>query len=396
MDKFELHISRRCQVQQHVEQRLIFPMPKSVIEDVIDALGLNQQGDCYVFPVGTVWNEIGIKMPEQSTCSLVLLRELIDKVYPMEKWEAESFRTMAGRKSVDYGGCLPLYEYLNIAENVNRSLIISNVFNDSQLGECLINRHLNEIDDEFLSGIRANIDLEGVGRDYRRATDGIYTEKGLVLLSSGEGKYSSNYIPEPLEWKGEILIQIKNTDLKTALIWLPATEKEIKRRLTESGIVSIENCKLTIEEIKTPGMVGVLYDNFYDTGNLEEINQYAEKVSMIEQIGELKLFKAVLEISGCDSVSEALSLAETLNEYELDMDIHSAEQYTERLLENYPEINNDLREDLDFQTFGEVMMIINNKGLSCYGVLSKKDGGEMLFDEYVETELSGAELEMKV
>ena len=163
------------------------------------------------------------------------------------------------------------------------------------------------------------------------------------------------------------------SDVRTVKLYLPAKQAELDAVLDclEVDIwqeVQLEECDTAMPEMWA----------FVDMArnSMEQVNQFAQRLEMLDANGELAAFKAVAGQLDIYRVEDAIALAEHLSEYAFEPSIHSME---DRAREELSLIADGLELDLlirnlNLISYGADLMCRDRGILSDYGYVHRPDG----------------------
>ena len=127
-----------------------------------------------------------------------------------------------------------------------------------------------------------------------------------------------------------------------------------------------------ILDCPVPSMNGRLY--------LEEeiplVIEWSKKLQELDGAGELPKYKAVLAVSGCEKLTDMISLADRLEEYTFDPAIHSAEDAAvDELIWRLSESGtNLLLPHVNLHSLGCALLEQSSSQLTDYGQVGRVDG----------------------
>ena len=113
--------------------------------------------------------------------------------------------------------------------------------------------------------------------------------------------------------------------------------------------------------------------------SMEQVNQFAQRLEMLDANGELAAFKAVASQLDIYKLEDAMALTEHLSEYAFEPNIHSLEDRAREelsLMADGPELDLLIR-NLNLTAYGADLMYRDRGILSDYGYVHRPDGQPM-------------------
>ena len=113
--------------------------------------------------------------------------------------------------------------------------------------------------------------------------------------------------------------------------------------------------------------------------SMEQVNQFAQCLEMLDANGELAAFKAVASQLDIYKLEDAMALTEHLSEYAFEPNIHSLEDRAREelsLIADGPELDLLIR-NLNLTAYGADLMYRDRGILSDYGYVHRPDGQPM-------------------
>ena len=109
--------------------------------------------------------------------------------------------------------------------------------------------------------------------------------------------------------------------------------------------------------------------------DVSALNNFALQLRQISDIGKLPKLKAVLSVSQCSSVDQAITLAERLDHFNLDTQIKNYADLVYDELENVigGRQAEELRQCLDIEKYGRILQQGYNAVFTEYGMVTRDD-----------------------
>ena len=195
-----------------------------------------------------------------------------------------------------------LDDVLRIASDLAQYEIIEGVTSDKALGGWLVEHGLAGVD--FPEAVRPYLDYAGIGAEYYASHGGAYTPTGYV-------KRQESTPEQTLEDKSRLSLTLRSGS-NTCHLAFPASDAELETARRKLGVAELTDDR--IDSI----MVGYSWANTLplDDITLEGFNTLAQYVQQMSE-SELRLFGAALEAEEPETFSEAVCIAEDLDDYEL-------------------------------------------------------------------------------
>ena len=255
---------------------------------------------------------------------------------------------------------ISLEQLVDLSYSTEGCHVLPEVRSDSQLGEFLVDNGFIADVEDIPQEIRKYLDYEKIGREHREAEGGILTKSGYV-----ERWDEIHRIGEETDFrftKPEYTILLET---KEGRISLPMDEYELEPYLwREIGEYRCADCAV-------PFFEGVL-----DRANadLTELNRFAGMLGELEEQGQLRTFKAVLQATHCRDMGQAMELGKNIEEeYVLFQELADpADIAREWLSEQYPD-DIELFSDEELSRIGERYMAKYPAYETDYGYLQRYD-----------------------
>ena len=276
-------------------------------------------------------------------------------------------------------GELTLDDLINAAYNLQDCSIIDGLSDDEQLGKIYTDNGWLP----WLSGIDEKvwkyIDYQALGRDIRIADGGIYTKDGYFVNSKQNYSevYDGTVFPEQFEddaYMFRLLISRKPQDCdetanSESWLVLPVSKEGKAKFLRELGVESFDDCIL----IAVQSMERNIPLCVKDFSQLGILNSLAHRMRDMEKSGELAKYKALLDCKSCKSLDEAVSLADSLEGYELFAEPSTIIEYANYIFsqEYKAVIPEGLIAHFNFAAYAEELYAKGDLRLTEYGILKE-------------------------
>lgn len=176
--------------------------------------------------------------------------------------------------------------------------MLPDVRTDSQLGKFCVDSGFITALEDVPEEVLKYLDYEKIGREHREETGGVLTEGGYVEKWEEPQIRAENDI-DLSHPRYTVLLEAG-----TERLALPVAEADIEPRLWEAD--SEYRCL----DCAVPFLMKAVERE----GDIGEINRFAGMLKELEEQGELRTFKAVLQATGCRDIEQAGELGENIEE----------------------------------------------------------------------------------
>nr|WP_326183629.1 hypothetical protein [uncultured Oscillibacter sp.] len=287
--------------------------------------------------------------------------------------QMENEKTPQERVSVD--------RFIDLAYSTDCCDIHLGITSDEQLGRIYAENGFMPDLDDLPEKLFESLNFRQIGREEREREHGIFTAYGYVIQNT-EPKPISQTLDYALRKPDYMFrIGVKNYPIEgythidtdtVAYLNLPASEQQFQAVLDQLGNSDWLGTVLDSFESILPDFKGAVIS----TEDLPELNDLARYVQEIDASGQLTKYKAVLSLLECPDISSAITAAEHLDEYILDSQCLSAQDYAEaNLLDLLDDSEAELLlPNVNLWSYGKTLMQNENAVLTPYGTLSRQDG----------------------
>ena len=265
-------------------------------------------------------------------------------------------------------------DLINLCYNLKCFEFRPGIINDRMLGEFCIEEdrldwiHIFEVD------VRKLLDPQRVGMDQRKEEMGIFTSKGYVFENalSYQDIYDGIHLPDIDGVAGGIfslrLVGSQYPEEQGTWLELPTTDLGFQWVLNRLNERTFDDC-IIAESISTVQGLSVK-----QTDDIETLNELARRIQEFTDDRTLCKFEAALELEQCDSLEQALHIAENLDCYSYDPQMYSMAAYTRYLFREL-EINIDdpAFATFDFQGYGERQLGLLESVQTAYGMITRNE-----------------------
>ena len=273
------------------------------------------------------------------------------------------------------GGELTLRRVLDLAYSADCCHVVPGITDDAALGQFYVENDflpdLATVPDSVLE----MLDYEKIGRSMREGEGGVLTPHGYVMQESELRQAPSN-LGRPPRKPPYMIHFLCVSDVRTVKLYLPAKQAELDAVLDCLEVDSWQEVQLEECDTAMPEMWA-----FVDMAHtsMEQVNQFAQCLEMLDANGELAAFKAVASQLDIYKLEDAMALTEHLSEYAFEPNIHSLEDRAREelsLMADGPELDLLIR-NLNLTAYGADLMYRDRGILSDYGYVHRPDGQPM-------------------
>lgn len=234
-------------------------------------------------------------------------------------------------------------DLINMTYGLDSVSVLSNVTNDEQLGEFVIENDMQEDVSSVPENAVYLLDKKRIGKLQREMDGGVFSGKLYVCTDHFEMPkvYDGNRLPAdepPTPWYAFGLkvtqAPAKNPEetAETAeWIYLPMTKTEANRIAGAHGAKCIEDCVYFDFESSVSQINVEMFGSMED---FDKLNALAERMAVMSPTDQIK-FKAALCLEEPKSIVEVLDISEHLHEYELSVAACDADDFFKEYLAHH-------------------------------------------------------------
>lgn len=263
--------------------------------DALDELGIKSTKDITYLEVND-YGDFGYLAPFlDEDSSLEELNALAKKLSNFDRVDTVAFEGMV-KMTVQKREPLGMKELINYAYSTDSCHVVSDVFDDEQLGHFYAGNGFMPEYENLPDNIYEHLDFAKIGREVREAEGGVYTQRGYVLR---DDEIVQVYDTLELEIKkpeyGMRLVLTSEEDGQCVTLDLPATQEQIDQTLMKIDLDSWEGAKLH----EYDGPIWGLDIDLYEMGGFASFNELAKVTQKLDANGQLVKFKAVIAANDC-------------------------------------------------------------------------------------------------
>jgi hypothetical protein len=355
--------------------------------DVMERLRM-AEGETLFMDVKRCAPTLFLSMHLDGASDLNQLNALAWRLAELDERQNTAFEGLVQMEVAKREGLIQLPRLIDLAYSTDCCHVVSEARNDAQLGRFYAqNGFIPELDGLSDKAFEL-LDFEKIGREARLDEDGVFTGHGYVVQHE-EVKHifdTLDLFPHKPDYTFRLTLEM-TPDRRTTLD-LPATEEQMETALQALGITGWKGVSIAEMDGALPNFACSLdFD-----GQVEALNDLAEKVQKLDENGQLKKYKAVLDAVDCHRIYEAIDLADGVDDYILEPNICSPEAAArEELGVIVSGKDADLLiEHLDLRAYGKDLLERQNAALTDYGLVQRRDGQPLMTQ--TETQTQGLQL----
>lgn len=277
------------------------------------------------------------------------------------------------------GELVSMKDLINMTYGLDTVMIASNVGNDEQLGQLVIEEEMNEDVASVPDNALYLLDRKQIGKLYRESEEGVYVNGFYVTAGDYEmpevydGKTlpheeASHWFAFRLEIAEAPVNSADETEGSAEWISLPTTKEKADGIAKRHNEACIEDCVYYGFESSVPQITSEM---FGDMADFDTLNTLAQRMAELSPLDQVK-FKAVLSANPPKDVQTALDTLKQLDRYELSYDSDSAGVFFKDYLRHFMDSRFDSRwlDTLLTQNEGELLLQKLGAAETPYGVIS--------------------------
>lgn len=285
------------------------------------------------------------------------------------------------------GEIVSMTDLINSTYGLDSVMIASNIYNDEQLGQFIIDGDLDDEVNALPDAAIPLLDRKRIGEKFRTTYGCEYINGTAVFVGDYErpeiydGKtLSETEVEDWFAFRLQIAPAPKEdvSEVEDKAIWisLPIQRQEADRIAAELGANKIEDCVYLDFISSVPQITAEQFGNMQD---FDKLNKLAEKLPYLSPTDQVK-FKAVLSAEQPKSIPEVMDIAKDLWQYEF----YSAPDTSDQFFKIYLNHHMDTRFDSEWldklltQNEGDKLLERLGASVTDYGVISAR--GRSLYE----------------
>lgn len=324
-----------------------------------------------------------LKHTRLNTTSVEELNYLAQRLDSLSEEQFTIYRALFIRQfgNVESNELPSVKDLINMTYDLDGVMIASNIRNDEQLGQFVIENDLHPDVAVIPESSLYLLDKHRIGELQRQSDDGVFMDGFYVVTGDYEipEVYDGKNVPSAEKGVFRLKIGIANiknpesAEANAVRITLPIPRSEADAIVSDAfGVESVEDCSCLDIESGIPQISAVDFKGMVD---FDALNFIAKQYLAMAEAGQIK-FKAILQAENICGVDGIMAVADRLNDYELSyFDGDAASFFKSHICHNL-----DVRFDdhwLDrLLTQNEGEKLIERLGVSItdYGILSARGG----------------------
>ena len=315
-------------------------------------------------------------------CNLYELNALAQKLGEMERWQISAFEGLFRMALDRREGPMSMDDIMTYANSTECCHVVSEATNDAKLGRFYAdNGFVAELTD-LPDSIYEKLDFARIGKEMREAEKGVYTKYGYVLQNDNLKAVTEKYsvLPKTPNYTVQLLMARYpfDTDGQPEIVEalnLPATDDQLIHALEQVGAASWDEVVFEVEDSAVPRF----FEKVEYIDGIHPVNELAQAIKQIEELGELTRYKAVLESLDCDDLKRAMDVAEHLDEYLLEPDTLMPEDVARNEIA-FSVCNTEaelLLPHVNLTEYGRSLLKHYKSELTPYGLVARRDGAPL-------------------
>lgn len=312
--------------------------------------------------------------------SLYELNALSDRLAGLDDRASTAFQGLLQMEIDQRNGDILLSRLIDLAYSTDCCHVVGEALNDSQLGRFYAeNGFIPEVIG-VPDSIFELLDFEQLGRKARMEEHGIFTAHGYVTRHSDLKQVYSTLTLTPKKPAYIFRCVLNNYPYDeenhvwhNVLLDLPATEDALDAALEKLDAPNWDSVVLGVEDSAVPY---ILEDVDLLFNGMDLINKLAQVTQYRRDRDELPKFKAVLYTIDCHDISDAISIAENLDDYLYEPAQRSIEDTAMeelRLLMDEKALS-ILQKHVNLHYYGRNLLTARKATMTPYGLVESRDG----------------------
>lgn len=385
--EFHVEVSNGKQDGYATAVMLDLPASWSEFHDAMERARVGDARDCRIeiCKIQSIELRAALDKHPRNLYELNLLAQRLTMLQPEQKMPFAGLVTMEVQKKKE---SVPLNRLINLTFNTENCCVASHVKNDKELGRLFYDSEMFSEEamallDTMEHGSRHMDELLAVlSRQHRETIGGVFVADGYVENSGGD--IQEVYVPGQMAYftrsGAPVVLEVCKgffndpayDNERAVTLDLPAGEMAMQRAAEAVGAASLEECAYRCADCLVPSAREMI-DNAEDW---QQANRFAQKLHELERRTTPLLYKALLEATECADLADAISLMDTLADYELLPEAATPGDVMRLSLQaKYPDLPDTLLLGEQAERLGTEMLSKGTAKLTEYGLLQRSDGG---------------------
>ena len=344
-----------------------FPIPRDQhahCMELLEALEIGDavKADCKVEKIDSFYTVL--KRTEMLTVNVEELNYLAKRLDSFDTGEAAQFQAMAHKLEL-----FELKDLINLTFCCQQATVISDFSDLAAIGrDHYMNLHGGSASVDELN----TLDVKETARRLIESGSGTITPYGVVYDNGMklEPLYNGRQFPEYLYDNSGMGLKIVPAENQAPeLLWLPASEQQIRRTLLRTGWQDPDHADYTIDVFLLQKEVGEILDEKRDS--LDSLNAMCGAIAKLDQKDRAKL-EAVIIFAEPENAGEICRLAENLDQFDFIPGVHTPKEYGKYMIQESGRFGYDDHLDAfyDYEGYGQHRIQQENGRFSAYGYVS--------------------------
>ena len=344
-----------------------FPIPRDQhahCMELLEALEIGDavKADCKVEKIDSFYTVL--KRVEMLTVNVEELNYLAKRLDSFDTGEAAQFQAMAHKLEL-----FELKDLINLTFCCQQATVITDFSDLAAIGrDHYMNLHGGSASVDELN----KLDGEETARRLIENGSGTITPYGVVYDNGMklEPLYNGRQFPEYLYDNSGMGLKIVPAENQAPeLLWLPASEQQIRRTLLRTGWQDPDHADYTIDVFLLQKEVGEILDEKRDS--LDSLNAMCGAIAKLDQKDRAKL-EAVIIFAEPENAGEICRLAENLDQFDFIPGVHTPKEYGKYMIQESGRFGYDDHLDAfyDYEGYGQHRIQQENGRFSAYGYVS--------------------------
>ena len=344
-----------------------FPIPRDQYAhcmEMLEALEIGDalKADCKVEKIDSFYSVL--KRTEMLTVNMEELNYLAKRLESFDTGEAAQFQAMAHKLEL-----FELKDLINLTFCCQQATVITDFSDLAAIGrDHYMNLHGGSASVDELN----KLDGKGTARQLIESGSGTITPYGVVYDNGMklEPLYNGRQFPEYLYDNSGMGLKIVPAENQAPeLLWLPASEQQIRRTLLRTGWQDPDHADYTIDVFLLQKEVGEILDEKRDS--LDSLNAMCGAIAKLDQKDRAKL-EAVIIFAEPENAGEICRLAENLDQFDFIPGVHTPKEYGKYMIQESGRFGYDDHLDAfyDYEGYGQHRIQQENGRFSAYGYVS--------------------------
>lgn len=280
---------------------------------------------------------------------------------------------------------ISIKDLINLTYSVDDYSVASNIFNDTELGEMLIDNGMFEGIENLSDEMIEFLDAEKIGEAHRTAENGVYVNGCYISREGFKLKeiFNGESLPDNAVDNYLFRLDIADNELLQNRITVPLNENSERffnlTNVTEFKLIDFESAIPQMSKY-ADGM-----HNKITLDELQRINEFAKGFLFLDEIQSIK-FKAALFYEGIETLEDMdkiESILKNVDSYNLKYFNVYASDFAKDYLEQYLDkaFPKEYLELINTNALGDRLMDELQGGYTPYGILLKSSNEQILDNE---------------